>query len=264
MFGAMSLNHDRRGAGEPLVLIHGIGSRWQVWQPILDALAAEREVIAVDLPGFGGSPVDGTTPSVEGFAQQLEQFFAEVGLERPHVAGNSLGGGIALELARRGAVGSATAVSPVGFWTAAERAYCQRSLAAGRAAARAMGRFVPAVMGNPVTRTLALAQLVGKPWRMPPTDAVGSLRGLANAPGFDAALAAFTGHVFHDPGELDGVPATVAWGDRDALLIYGRQAPRARRMLPRARHVTLTGCGHVPFSDDPAQVATVVLAGSDG
>lgn len=261
----MSLNHDRRGAGEPLVLVHGIGSRWQVWAPILDRLAAERDVVSVDLPGFGATPLrPGMTPSVEGFADCLEQHFSQLGLDGPHVAGNSLGGGIALELARRGAVRSATALSPIGFWTPRERAFCQASLARGRTAARLLAPLAPAAMGNPVSRTLALAQLVGRPWRMPAPDAVESLRALVAAQGFPGALAEFSHHVFHDPEELDAVPVTIAWGDRDALLIFGRQAPRARRLLRRARHVTLTGCGHVPFHDDPQQVATVVLAGSDG
>ena len=259
----MSLNHDRRGAGEPLVLIHGIGSQWPVWTPILDRLASERDVISVDLPGFGGTPQDATVPSVEGFADRLDAFFTELGLERPHVAGNSMGGGIALELARRGVVRSATAISPIGFWTARERAFCQASLRQGRTAAKLLSPVVPAAMANRVTRTLLLAQLAGRPWRMPPADAVVALRALVAAPAFDEALAQFSRHLFHDPQELRDLPVTVAWGERDALLIYARQAPRAARMLPRARHVTLTGCGHVPFHDDPEQVATVVLAGTD-
>ena len=57
-------------------------------------------------------------------------------------------------------------------------------------------------------------------------------------------------------------PATVAWGERDRLLIFSRQAPRARRMLPGARHVVLHGCGHVPTWDDPEQVARVLLEAS--
>jgi len=55
-------------------------------------------------------------------------------------------------------------------------------------------------------------------------------------------------------------PATIAWGERDRLLIFSRQAPRARRVLPQARHVVLRGCGHVPTWDDPDQVAAVLLS----
>ncbi len=84
---------------------------------------------------------------------------------------------------------------------------------------------------------------------------------LVSAPAFDACCAAFDGYTFHDAHELDGVPVTVAWGDRDLLLLH-RQAARARHVLPRADHVTLPGCGHAPFSDDPDLLARVLLEGS--
>ena len=118
----MQLNHHRAGSGEPLVLIHGIGSRWQVWEPILDRLASEREVIALDLPGFAGSPVPppGTPAGVPSLTLLVGEFLDELGLDRPHVAGNSLGGWIALELAKLGRVRSATAHSPAGFWNRSE------------------------------------------------------------------------------------------------------------------------------------------------
>jgi pimeloyl-ACP methyl ester carboxylesterase len=118
--GKASLAFDRFGEGEPLVLIHGIGSRRGAWKPAAEIVAREREVIAIDLPGFGDSPVDGSS-SVEDFTACVQAFFAEQGLERPHVGGNSLGGGIGFELARRGAARSLTAFSPIGLWSAGER-----------------------------------------------------------------------------------------------------------------------------------------------
>lgn len=137
----MSLHQVRRGSGEPLVLVHGIGSQWRIWEPVLDALAADFDVIALDLPGFGRTPHDGTGPTVTDQAQRVAAFCTELGLERPHVAGNSMGGGIVLELARMGAVASATAVSPVGFWTGRELAFAQRSLRVSLA--RSCGRCAP-------------------------------------------------------------------------------------------------------------------------
>jgi pimeloyl-ACP methyl ester carboxylesterase len=116
------INFERRGAGEPLVLIHGIAHRWQAWEPVLDALAGRHDVIAIDLPGFGKSPrpVGGVPPSVPALATVLRSFLAELGIDRPHLAGNSLGGGLALELAATGIARSATALSPAGFATRAE------------------------------------------------------------------------------------------------------------------------------------------------
>src|SRR4051812_37349485 len=111
------LAHDRRGSGPPLVLLHGIGMRWQWWAPCLDALARRHEVISVDLPGFGGTaPLaadDEPTPVRQ--AEAVEAFLAELGIARPHVAGISMGGQVSLELARRESVATATAISPGGF-----------------------------------------------------------------------------------------------------------------------------------------------------
>lgn len=256
-----TLHHVRRGRGEPLVLIHGIGSQWRIWEPVIDRLAEERDVIAIDLPGFGRSAHDGTGPSVQAQAQRVAHSFAEFGIERPHVAGNSMGGGIALELARNGAVASATAVSPVGFWTPRERAYCAASLRAARALLARMGPALPLLLGNAVGRTALGGQLVARPWQMDGDAAIEHMRLLVEAPAFEACLEAFDGYTFHDAEELTGVPVTIAWGNLDLLLLH-RQAARARKVLPRATHVTLPGCGHCPFSDDPDLVADVLLAGS--
>ena len=118
------LVHDRRGEGPPLVLIHGIGARRGAWDPVAERLT-DRETLAIDLPGFGDSaPLPlGPGLAIPDYVDAVERFFADAGLERPHVAGNSMGGGIALELARRGAVASATALSPIGFWSKPESVY---------------------------------------------------------------------------------------------------------------------------------------------
>lgn len=255
------LNHHRQGAGEPLVLIHGIGSRWQVWGAVIDALARERDVVAIDLPGFGESPSDGTPPTVEGFADRVEKFFEELELDRPHVAGSSMGGGIALELARRGSVASATAVSPVGFWTDKERRFCQESLRWTMRFFAATRPIAPLLFRPASLRTLLAIQTCARGWRLSPDDCVESMDAALAAPAFDEAREAFSDHRFHDPDELRDVPVTIAWGNRDYLLLH-RQAARAERMLPWARHVTLDGCGHLPFSDDPELSTRVLLEGS--
>ena len=85
------------------MLLHGVGHHWQAWQPVIERLAGEFDVIACDSPGFGRSaPLPAAIePTIPAYADAFEWFFAELGLERPHVAGNSMGGAIALELARR-------------------------------------------------------------------------------------------------------------------------------------------------------------------
>jgi pimeloyl-ACP methyl ester carboxylesterase len=131
----MKVNFDRRGSGTPLVLLHGIGHRWQAWEPVIDTLAEHHDVIAIDLPGFGQSPVPdaGMPAQMSGTVSAVGDFFDSLDLDHPHVAGNSLGGAIALELAAAGRVASATALSPAGFFTAAERRAAVRTLSVMRA-----------------------------------------------------------------------------------------------------------------------------------
>ncbi len=250
----------RQGSGDPLVLLHGIGHHWQAWSPVLDELSAEHAVVACDSPGFGRSPAlpAGVVPTVWAYADAFEAFFAEQGLDRPHAGGSSMGGAIALELARRGAVRSATAFSPAGFWTRGELRYCQLSLGA---LARMPGFVKPAVVAAARTapgRRALLAQLVKRPADVPADDAVSTLRDAWAAPAFPAALKAFDAYEFTAGNELDDAAVCVAWGDADRLLPYARQAPRARAALPHAQHVTLDA-GHLPFTDDPAGVIRAVL-----
>jgi pimeloyl-ACP methyl ester carboxylesterase len=129
-----------------------------------------------------------------------------------------------------------------------------------RASSRSTPRPVlETVVRSPILRTASMLQLYAKPWRLDPDAILEATDAQAAAPAFDAALDEFDRYTFHDAQELRGIPVTVAWGDRDYLLL-SRQAARARKVMPWARHVTLHGCGHVPFADDPEAVAQVILA----
>jgi pimeloyl-ACP methyl ester carboxylesterase len=258
----VQLNHHRLGAGPTLVLIHGIGSRWQIWEPVLDRLARERDVVALDLPGFGDSPMPppGTPPGASSLARLVGEFLDELGVERPHVAGNSLGGWVSLELAKNGRVSTATGVSPAGFHTGREARFQRASEWTSVRGARLLAPHADAVLASGLGRTLLLGQLAAKPARIPPADAAASLRALAAAPWFDETVPAINSEPFRG-GEKIRVPVTIAWGEKDRLLLP-RQAQRAVRVIPGARLVMLRGCGHVPTYDDPEQVARVLLDGS--
>ncbi len=114
------LAYTRRGTpgAPPLVLLHGIGHRRQAWDPVIEELARDYDVIAPDLSGFGESPAfaGGIRYSMDNACDHLLTQFERWGVTKPHVAGNSLGGAIALELGARGLVASATALSPAGFF----------------------------------------------------------------------------------------------------------------------------------------------------
>jgi pimeloyl-ACP methyl ester carboxylesterase len=256
----MTLSHHRGGSGEPLLLVHGIGSHWQVWRPVLGALEAEREVVAIDLPGFGGSaPLPaGTEPSPEALTRAVASFLDELGWETAHVAGNSLGGWIALELAKAGRARSACALSPAGWWNGWERTFATVSLRNARAAAAALGPRADPLCASAAVRRAAFSQLAARGDRMPAEEAAAALRNLAASPGWEATLEAMSRRHFTGAEAVRG-PVTVAWGETDRLLLP-RQAARARAALPAARHVTLFGCGHVPTWDDPGLVARTVLS----
>ncbi|OPF71585.1 alpha/beta hydrolase [Streptomyces antioxidans] len=254
--------HERRGAGRPLVLLHGIGHHWQAWEPVLDILAVERDVIAVDLPGFGASDAlpDGIPYDLDGVIPVLDALFEALGTRRPDVAGNSLGGLIALELGRLGLVRSVTALSPARFWTEAERRYAFGVLSAMRAGARVLPPPMVAWLARGAAGRAALTGTIyARPARRSPDAVIAETRAMREAVGFDATLAAGGSGLFtHD---IPDVPVTIAWGSRDRLMPR-RQGVRAKRVIPGARLVRLPGCGHVPMNDDPALVARVILDGS--
>jgi pimeloyl-ACP methyl ester carboxylesterase len=261
------LVHDRRGTGEPIVLLHGLGSRRKAFAPVIDRLAGERELIAVDLPGFGESRPDpaGTKLTVGDHAARIEGFFEELALDRPHVAGNSLGGAVALELARRGAVRSVTVFSPIGFWGNAGQAWCRNYLRAGFRLGQRMPKEPPsAAVDLFFARLTFFAPSFGKPFKAPASEVLSSRDDALAAPGYLDALDYGLDYRFEKATELGAIPITVAWGRRDGLLPYWTQARRARRLLPRARHMALHGCGHIPFYDDPELCTEVLRAGTGG
>jgi pimeloyl-ACP methyl ester carboxylesterase len=243
------------------VLFHGFAHRWQGWLPVMDRLAEERDVIAVDLPGFGANP---RWPrhrpfSVRALVDDVEAFLAAAGLDHPHVAGNSLGGIVALELARRGVVASATALAPAAFMDLPSRLY----VGAVVVGYQALARTVPGALGGvefirPVINPLLLA-IAAHPSRFGNDDWRALVRGVRRAPPL-LRNAHRLWYVFPPCPDLE-VPVTVAWGTRD-LILWPRQVRAARRCLPRARMVPLPGCGHVPMYDNPDLVAQVLLDGS--
>ncbi|MFJ7152857.1 alpha/beta fold hydrolase [Streptomyces sp. NPDC100445] len=258
----VTVSYARVGRGEPLVLLHGIGHHRQAWDPVVDILATERDVIAVDLPGFGASPAlpDGLAYDLATTHTVLGSLFEALELDRPHVAGNSLGGLLALELGRGGLARSVTALSPAGFWTEAERRYAFTVLLAMRGIAQRLPLpLVERLARTAAGRTALTSTIYARPGLRSPEAVVAETLALVGADGFEATLRAGTTVRFADT--LPGLPVTVAWGTRDRILVR-RQGVRAKQLIPHARLVRLPGCGHCPMNDDPALIARVLLDGS--
>lgn len=253
------LAHDRTGAGPPLVLLHFLGGHRRVWRSLLPLLEPEREVVVLDLPGFGASRALAGSPTIPRIADAVARTIERLGLDRPAIGGIALGGSVAIELARRDAASSATAISPIGFATRAEAAFARASLRATIAACRALAPRADALAAQGPVRAALGAQMFAKPTAVPAQDAADLVRSVAHAPGMLPTLRAAMGHEIV-AGALTA-PVTVAWGQRDALFLP-RQGGRAVERLPFSRLVPLPGCGHVPIWDAPERVAQVLLDGS--
>ncbi len=249
----MELALDRLGAGPPLVLLHPLGADRRVWAPVLDRLAARRDVIALDLPGFGGSPAlnGGAPPDPPALARAVADVFEDLGVERPHVAGNSLGGWVALELALARQARSVTAIAPAGLWS--------QPLMPKRGVAHALVRATLPLVGRLLRgsggRRLALMGIVAHPERVPLDGALELVRAYATASGFRKVNDAMRSSRFVGLERIR-VPVTLAWPEHDRLVARPAHLPAT------AYSVVLRGCGHVPMWDDPEQVARVVLQGS--
>lgn len=253
--------HERRGSGEPVVLLHGIGHHWQAWEPVLSILAASHEVLAIDLPGFGASPAlpEEESYELDAVVPLLADLFGALGVERPHVVGNSLGGLLALQLGLQGHARSVTALSPAGFWNEAERRYAFAVLKGMRAGARGMpDSLVRQLARTSAGRAALTSTIYARPGRRSPEAVVAETRALRDAPGFTPTLEAGRRPGVRFTRDIPDIPVTIGWGDRDRLLLP-RQGVRAKKTLPDARLVRLRGCGHVPMNDDPAMVARVAL-----
>ncbi|MBV9212824.1 MAG: alpha/beta hydrolase [Actinobacteria bacterium] len=243
-----------------MVLIHGVGSWWRVWEPVLDAIAAERDAIALDLPGFGDSPPlpAGTAPTVPALTGAVASLLEELEVERPLVVGNSLGGWIALELAKRGIPRAVVASSPAGFWSGAEVVWLRAQLRLAAFSARRMPGVAERAARSARGRRLTSGVFYGHPERVPAGAAIAALRNLARSPAFDSTVDAMSRARFEAGHEVKA-PVTIAWGELDRLL-FPRQARRALEHLPRARYISLAGAGHVPTWDVPEQLVRLLLA----
>lgn len=258
----MGLAYERYGSGPPLVLLHGVGHRRQAWDAVLSRLTPHRDVIVVDLPGHGESPplAPAGRPVLDAMLAELTRLLDELGLDRPHVAGNSLGGRLALEAGVRGRAATVTALSPAGFWrNRGEVAYDRAVFKIMEVAGARAQRFAPALVRSTAGRAILYGAIVNRPSRMTPQQALGDATAfIAATDALHVVLAGMTNFTGAVPAD---VPVMIAWGTRDRLLFPG-QARVVKAHLPRALLVPLPGCGHVPMTDDPPLVADVLLRGS--
>lgn len=254
----------REGSGRPLLLVHGLGSSHRNWDPILPALSAKREAIAVDLPGFGRTPPLPGEVSIASLTDSVEDFIAAEGLENVDLVGSSMGARIAVELARRGHAGTIVALNPGGFWDDRQVKIFGATIKASVWLVRRIQPALPMLTANPAGRTALLAQFSAHPWKLPQNLVLNELRGFDDSPSLDEALRALV----HGPRQL-GAPAgslkgklVIGWGRQDKVT-FPSQAERALRQFPDATLHWFSNCGHFPHWDQPEETTALILHASD-
>jgi pimeloyl-ACP methyl ester carboxylesterase len=247
----MSLSFDRTGTGPTLLLLHALGADRHVWDQVVPLLAPERDVIAVDLPGFGASPPLPGDRDPRALASAVVSFLREQGIDQPQVVGNSLGW-VALEVALAGAARAVTAIAPAGLWP--------RPLAPKPSVARRLARTALPLIG-PLTasrrgRRLLLSGTVAHPERVPAAAAAQLIRSYATSPGFAEVNDAMRAGVFVELERIR-VPVTLVWPQYDKLIA------RPKRLPPFVRSIVLPDTGHMPMLEAPEAVARALLDAAD-
>ena len=255
----MEMNHVRRGAGEPLLLIHGLGGSWRTWDPVLDELAAEREIVAVDLPGHGETPPLSGEMSIDTLSEAVASFLDANDLTGVDVVGNSMGARLVLELARRGEVGTTVALAPGGFWKGWERYFFYATLAPSIRLVRLLQPVMGRLMHSAIGRTLLLTQLSARPWDLSADVVREEMRTFAESPSFDELLR----RLAFGPGQ-PGTDSTaesvvIGWGRKDRVTLP-RQARRAMDRFPEAHLYWFEDSGHYLHWDAPEEATELILA----
>jgi pimeloyl-ACP methyl ester carboxylesterase len=246
------------GSGEPLLLLHGVMGSERMWQDVAPLLAADDDVIALTALGHAGGPPPARRPvRYSDVVDAAERQMDELALDRAHLAGNSLGGWMALDLARRGRALSVCAISPAGMWPPAGGASGPRAkrLREGLRMGRCTRPALPVLYRSPRVRQFALRSVIANGAGVSSDRALQLTDDMLGCVIAEELLA--TDEHFA-PLDLAPCPITIAWCELDRIFPEREFGARARERVPSARYVVLEGVGHVPMLDDPQLVATVI------
>jgi pimeloyl-ACP methyl ester carboxylesterase len=259
------MHHVRHGSGRPLLLLHGLGGSHRSWDTVKEPLAAQRELIIPDLPGFGETPPVSGLQSFAALTDEVERFIDSLGHETIDVAGSSMGARMALELLRRGRNRNTVALDPGGFWSPREATVFHGSIRASIKLVKAIRPALPVLASNPATRTALLGQFSARPWALDRRLVLQELQSIADSPAAEPVL----DELARGPRQA-GLPAgaapgriVIGWGRRD-LVTIPRQAARAQKAFPDARLHWFDRCGHFPMWDQPDPTAQLILETTAG
>jgi pimeloyl-ACP methyl ester carboxylesterase len=253
------------GEGPPLLFVHGLAGSWPNWLEQLPVFAGASpgfggyRAIALDLPGFGHSPLPPWHISIAAYADALDVLLEELDVRSAAVVGNSLGGLIAAELAIRHPrrVERLALVCPAGVSTFnAPRVvgHLRRLRHVGGlvdVCARSIASHADVLAGRAKLRAAFFDPLVRHPSLLPAPVVAEQLRG-AGRPGLVAALQAICDHDLRPELERIRCPALVVWGDRDRV-ISRRDLQVFGELMPDVRTVLYEDTGHMAQLERPAE-----------
>lgn len=244
----------------PLVLLHGATSSARVWEPLLPALEVHHHVFVPTLAGHCGGPPLSVPPAlvVQGIIDSMCRQLDSAGIETAHFVGNSLGGWIALELARRGRASSVLAFSPAGAWRLPRDLTRMLVIFQIGSKLRTTAPFHK-LLANKTLRRLVLRLVAEHADRMTPAQVTAMLEDAAGCAVLPDLLAGA-----RDAGPISAFaeltcPVRIAWGWHDRTLPFMRYGAPILAALPGAELVMLPDVGHVPMIDDPALTAQIIL-----
>ncbi len=253
------MKYVRRGAGNPLILVHGLGSSRNAWCLNTLTLAQHCDVILPDLPGHGESAAEADSGSFAGLARSFETWLETEGLVGSDMVGSSMGARLVLEMARRGKSGAVIALDPGGFWDGWERGFVSSTLSASGSLLRSLRPALPALARNPASRSLLLAQLAARPWDLNGDLVATELASIAATGTFDSLVHDLAyGPPQAGPSASRTGPVAIGWGRHDRLC-FPSQALRAQRAFPEARLVWFERSGHFPMWEEPDQAVDLIL-----
>jgi pimeloyl-ACP methyl ester carboxylesterase len=237
----------------PVLFVHGLGGQWQNWIQNIPRAALERRVVALDLPGFGLSPMPSEPISIPCYARVVEALAQDLGLGSVALVGNSMGGFVGADLVidYPSRVERLVLVSAAGITTS--NMYRAPVLTLGRAAT-ALTMYTAArhrqLASRPLARHLALALVARHPSRLAPDLAWEAMIKGAGKPGFEDALRANLNFDFHERLPEIACPTLIVWGADDKLVPV-RDADEFERLIPDSRKVVFEDTGHVAMLERP-------------
>jgi pimeloyl-ACP methyl ester carboxylesterase len=254
--------YHRSGSGTPLLLLHGLSASWCAWVPVIPPLSEHHDVVALTLPGHHRGPQlpEGVPATVPALTDGVERALDMLGIGRAHVAGNSLGGRIALELAKRGRARSVVAIAPAAWWPSERHLrHMMRQIRVGIGLARCIAPVADLVVGWRALARAMGSRTMRHPERCAPADVAEILRAARGCSVVKEILrSAPSAGVVRDLERIT-CPVCLAWPSDDRMLPFEIFGAGLVERMPGASLTMLPGTGHVPMWDDPDLVARTIL-----